>query len=430
MGYVGCVSGACFAAMGHQVVGVEPNPAKVNLINAGKSPVVEKGLDTLIARVVRNGAFTATDDWSKAVNESDLALVCVGTPSLPNGSIDLRFVQRVCEQIGTALAGLERRVTVVIRSTVMPGTIERLVIPTIERASGKQAGKDFGMCMHPEFLREGTSIHDFYNPPKIVIGQYDEASGQALAELYKGIPGVLRTELRIAEMVKYADNCFHAVKVTFANEIGNICKRINIDSHRVMEIFCKDTKLNLSPYYLKPGFAFGGSCLPKDLRAIIHEARATDLDIPMLSAVLESNSHQINDFINSLLVFKGRSLGFLGLSFKGGTDDLRTSPIVEVVESMLGKGYRIKIYDQHVSLARLVGANKDYIENEIPHLSRLMCSSARELVEQSDVIVISHRDDGFKPALNFLRHDQVIMDLVRITDRGCLNGCEYHGICW
>lgn len=313
----------------------------------------------------------------------------------------------------------------------MPGTMDNVVIPTLEKASGKKAGKDFGLCMHPEFLREGTSIYDFYNPPKTVIGQFDEESGKALAGFYKGIPGpMIQTDLKVAEMVKYADNCFHAVKVTFANEIGNICKEAKVDSHAVMNIFCQDTKLNLSPYYLKPGFAFGGSCLPKDLKAITHEARAMDLDLPMLNAVMESNNRQIGRVINKLIGYKGRSLGFLGLSFKGGTDDLRSSPIVEVIETMLGKGFSIKIYDQHVSLARLMGANKEYIEKEIPHISKLMCGSAKELVEQSDVVVVSHRDETFKQALGLLKSGQVLIDLVRIVDGKQLNGCEYYGLCW
>lgn len=431
MGYVGCVTGACFAELGHKVLGVEPNQVKVDLINSGKSPIIEKDIDTLMAKVVGAGSFVATSDWTAAIHDSELALVCVGTPSRSNGSIDLRYVQRVCEQIGTALASHPGRFTVVIRSTVMPGTMDSIVIPTLEQSSGRKVGRDFGLCMHPEFLREGTSIYDFYNPPKTVIGQYDEASGKALAALYTKIPGpLIHTELRVAEMVKYADNCFHAVKVTFANEIGNICKEANVDSHAVMNIFCQDTKLNLSPYYLKPGFAFGGSCLPKDLKAITHEARAMDLDVPMLNAVLESNSRQIGRVVNKLLSCKGRSLGFLGLSFKGGTDDLRSSPIVEVIETMLGKGFTIKIYDQHVSLARLIGANKEYIEKEIPHISNLMCSSARDLVEQSDVIVISHKEESFRQALEFLTPGKLVIDLVRIVDSNQWNGCEYYGICW
>jgi GDP-mannose 6-dehydrogenase len=431
MGYVGCVSGACFAEMGHTVLGVEPNPVKVDLINSGKSPIIEKDLDTLLLKVVQNGSFRATADWQQAIKDSDLAIICVGTPSRPNGGIDLRFVERVCEQIGAALAERSTRFTVVIRSTVMPGTLHGLVLPALEKASGKKAGKDFGLCMHPEFLREGTSIYDFYHPPKTVIGEIDKASGDALAGLYEGVEGpMIRTTLNVAEMVKYADNCFHGLKVAFANEIGNVCKEAGIDSHKVMEIFCQDTKLNLSPYYLKPGFAFGGSCLPKDLKAMIYEARHLEVEVPVLSAVLESNQRQIQKLINKLSAYKGRSLGFLGLSFKGGTDDLRSSPIVEVIESMLGKGYGITIHDRHVSLAKLMGANKEYIEKEIPHLSRLMCATAQELVEKCDVVVVNHRDETFKQALQHAKPGQVIIDLVRIADANQWDGCEYYGICW
>jgi len=431
LGYVGCVTGACFAEKGHQVLGVEPNPVKVDLINGGKSPVVEKDLDVLIARVVQRGSFRAVRDWAPAIRDTDLALVCVGTPGRANGSIDLSYVQRVCEQIGAGLASRPGRYTVVIRSTVMPGSMDGLVIPALEKASGKKVGRDFGLCMHPEFLREGTSIQDFHHPPKTVIGEYDPASGAALLELYAGTPGpVIRTALRVAEMVKYADNCFHALKVTFANEIGAICKQAGVDSHQVMDIFCQDTKLNLSACYLKPGFAFGGSCLPKDLRAIVHEAQSRDVEVPLLAATLESNRRQIQKLVDKLLGYKGRSLGFLGLSFKGGTDDLRSSPIVEVIETMLGKGFAVKIYDRHVSLARLMGANKEYIEKEIPHLSRLMCESAGDLVRLSDVVVVNHRDDAFRAALAELRPGAAVIDLVRIAEPGGFAGREYYGICW
>ena len=431
MGYVGCVTGACFAEMGHQVLGVEPNPLKVALINSGKSPIVEKDLDTLLSKVVKSGAFRATEDWADAIANTDLALVCVGTPSRPNGSIDLMYVQRVCEQIGAGLAKRDSRFTVVIRSTVMPGTLDSVVIPTLERASGKKVGSGFGLCMHPEFLREGTSIHDFYHPPKTVIGEYDVESGSRLAELYKGIPGpIIRTEIRVAEMVKYADNCFHALKVTFANEVGNICKQAGIDSHKVMEIFCQDTKLNLSPYYLKPGFAFGGSCLPKDLRAILHESRTLDVELPVMGAILESNRIQVLRVIRKLIGFKGKALGFLGLSFKGGTDDMRESPIVEVIEAMIGKGFAVQIYDRHVSLARLTGANKDYIQREIPHISQVLKDSLADVVSQSDVIVIANRDEAFLQALAGPCTGKTVIDLVRMFTPGPDFKGTYYGICW
>jgi GDP-mannose 6-dehydrogenase len=340
LGYVGCVSGACLASLGHNVIGVDSNQSKVDMVNQGISPIVEQDIDNLIKSVVKRETFSATSDWASAVKQSDMALVCVGTPQRSNGSIDLSSVTRVSEHLAKALRARHGYFLVVIRSTVLPGTVDQTVIPILEQHSGRTVGKDFGVCMNPEFLREGSSIHDFFHPPKTVIGQYDHKSGDLLAELYKHIDSpVVRTQIKIAEMLKYTDNSFHALKVTFANEIGNICKRFNIDSHKVMDIFCMDTKLNLSPYYLKPGFAFGGSCLPKDLRAITYEARRLDLDTPVLNAILESNKKQILKAVDKLIQFKGHRLGFLGLSFKGGTDDLRESPLVELIETMIGKGF-------------------------------------------------------------------------------------------
>jgi len=431
LGYVGCVSGACLVELGHEVVGVEPNQTKLNLINEGKSPIVETGLDALIEKAVRSGRFRATQDWRDAIESTDLAIVCVGTPSADNGSLDLLYVRRVAEQIGQALRKRERYFTVVIRSTVLPGTVKETVIPAIEQHSGKRAGADFGVCMNPEFLREGTSIHDFYNPPKTVIGELDARSGEALVSLYASLPGpVVRVPIHVAEMVKYVDNSFHALKISFANEVGNICKERGIDSHRVMEIFCLDTKLNLSPYYLKPGFAFGGSCLPKDLRALSYEARKHDLNLPVINSILESNRLQMVKVIKKLMEFKGQRLGFLGLSFKGGTDDLRESPIVEVIEALIGKGFAIKIFDPYVSLAQLTGANKEYIEKGIPHISRLMAGSANELVAECDVLVVGNRDEAFRKAMEAVRPTQTVVDLVRITDKPPANAREYYGICW
>jgi GDP-mannose 6-dehydrogenase len=430
LGYVGCVSGACLARMGHQIIGVEPNPTKVDLLNAGKSPIVEEGLDALIAETVREKKFFATSDCEKAIADSDLAMICVGTPSRSNGSIDLQYVERVCEQIGRAISKKENYFTVVIRSTVLPGTVEGMLLPILEEHSGKKAGADFGVCMNPEFLREGTSIEDFHNPPKTVIGELDSKSGNALAEIYRPLPGpTVRVPLRVAEMVKYVDNTFHALKVSFANEIGNLCKELVIDSHKVMDIFCLDRKLNLSPYYLKPGFAFGGSCLPKDLRALTHEGRILDLELPLLNSILQSNRLQILKIVKKLMEFRGSKLGFLGLSFKGGTDDLRESPIVEVIEAMLGKGYAVKIYDRHVSLARLMGANKEYIEKEIPHISRLICGSVDELMKSSDVIVVGNRSPEFADVTARARKDQTILDLVRIVETAPQSN-GYYGICW
>lgn len=431
LGYVGCTTGACLAELGHTVTGVEPNPAKVELINSGRSPIVEKGLEDLLAKQTAAGRFRATDDWTEAIRGCDIAMVSVGTPSKANGGLDLRFVRRVAEQIGDALRDVNRYVTVVMRSTMLPGTVEETVVPLLETHSGKRAGSDFGVAMNPEFLREGTSIEDFFQPPKTVIGQLDPASGEALAEIYRPLPGPkVRVPLRVAEMVKYVDNSFHALKVAFANEVGNIAKEFAIDSHAVMEVFCLDTKLNLSPYYLKPGFAFGGSCLPKDLRALTHEARTHDLDLPLLSSILESNRRQVARVAHRLLEYKGRSIGFLGLSFKVGTDDLRESPIVDLVEFALGKGFRIRIFDQHVSLARLMGANKEYIERQIPHISSLLETSLEDTVRASDVIVIANRDPSYRSALEGAQTGKTIIDLVRLFQPGPDFQGNYYGLCW
>ncbi len=432
LGYVGSVSGACLAQLGHEVIGVDANPAKVAMINQGQPPVIEAGLSELLASVTQSGAFRATEVWQDAIAASDVALVCVGTPSSPNGSLSTELVQRVSEQIGAALADHDGYFVVAVRSTVLPGTVERLVIPALEAKSGKVAGRDFGVCMVPEFLREGTSVKDFFSPPRTVIGEFDCRSGQTVAALFDGIEApLIRTRISVAESLKYADNCFHALKVTFANEIGNICKAADCDSHEVMKIFCLDTKLNLSPYYLKPGFAFGGSCLPKDLRALTYHAHSLDVATPLLDSILVSNKKQVERVTTLLQKYKGRSLGFLGLSFKHGTDDLRESPILEVIETMIGKGFQVGIYDEYVSIARLVGANKEYIQKEIPHVSSLMRSSAQELVGDSDVIVVSNNSEEFREVLSkAMRPDQVIVDLVRIVDdREALKG-EYHGICW
>jgi GDP-mannose 6-dehydrogenase len=431
MGYVGCVSGACLSSLGHSVIGVEPNRSKMELINSGKSPIVETDLDQLIETSVRSGRYHATDDWRAAIAETDIALVCVGTPSRANGSIDLRYVRRVCEQIGQALRDRKEFFTVVIRSTIVPGSVEDQLIPILERESGRKAGVDFGVCMNPEFLRESTSIHDFHHPPKTVIGELTPKSGELLAAIYAHLPApLIRTSIRVAEMVKYVDNCFHALKVTFANEVGSFCKELNVDSHQVMDIFCQDTKLNLSPYYLKPGFAFGGSCLPKDLRALTYEARSRDLELPMLSSILESNRRQIFRIANRILDHQGKKIGFLGLSFKAGSDDLRESPIVELVEFAIGKGFRLGIFDRHVSLARLTGANKDYIERQIPHISSLLRASVDELVAESDVIVISYKDKAFADALSGPCAGKTIIDLVRLVKPDPDFKGSYYGVCW
>jgi GDP-mannose 6-dehydrogenase len=429
IGYVGCVSAACFAHAGHDVLGVDVNPTKVNIINSGKSPIVEPQMNELIHDVVKSGKLRALTDSMEAVKASDVSLVCVGTPSKPNGSLDLGHVARVCEEIGAALATKDTHHTIVIRSTMLPGSIETVAQPALEKTSRKKAGKDFGVCVNPEFLREGTSVKDFYAPPFTLIGADDEETAKIVSGLYANIDApIFTTTIKTAEMVKYVCNCFHALKVSFANEIGNICKALELDSHEVMKVFCADTKLNLSPYYLKPGFAFGGSCLPKDLRAVSYKAKELDVEVPVLSAITATNKLQVERALDMVLSTGNKQVGVLGFSFKAGTDDLRESPMVTLIETLIGKGLELVIYDRDVSLARLFGSNKAYIEEEIPHIAKLMRGSIDEVLEAANTIVIGNRSEEFRQIESRLRPGQTVIDLVRLFDR--TSGDGYQGICW
>lgn len=430
LGYVGIVSASCLAKEDNVVIGVDPILTKVDLVNEAKSPIVEEGIAELIQEVVNKGALRATQDTMEGILSSEISLICVGTPSQLNGSLDLKYVRQVCEEIGLALKQKDEFHVVVCRSTILPGTMRNIVIPTLENYSGKKAGVDFGVCNNPEFLREGTAIYDYYNPPKTVIGQTDEKSGNMLAKLYERLDApLIRTKIETAEMVKYTDNVWHAVKVSFANEIGNVCKALNIDGHKVMEIFCKDTKLNLSPYYMKPGFAFGGSCLPKDVRALTYKGRSLDLELPLLNAIMPSNQMQVETGLRMITQLNSKKVGILGFSFKAGTDDLRESPMVEVIERLLGRGYDIKIYDKNVSLAKLIGANKDFLLNNIPHISSLMVDSIEDILKHSETIVVGNGSDEFKNINNQIQDEQIVVDLVRITENMSEQG-RYHGICW
>ena len=429
IGYVGCVSAACFAKEGHTVIGVDVNANKVQMINGGESPIVEAGIGPLLKEVVTSKRLSATTDTDTAVRDTDVSLVCVGTPSNPNGSLDLGYVTRVCEEIGAALKNKHGHHTVVIRSTMLPGTIESVVIPTLEKFSERQIGIDFGVCINPEFLREGSSLKDFYAPPFTLIGADDEETIKTVRSLYTGIDApVVATSVKTAEMVKYVCNCFHALKVSFANEVGNICKALGVDSHEVMDIFCQDTKLNLSSYYLKPGFAFGGSCLPKDLRAINYKAKQVDVEVPVLSAILPSNRQQIERAVEMVLATGKKRVGIFGFSFKAGTDDLRESPMVTLIETLIGKGLQLNIYDRDVSLARLFGANKEYIERQIPHIAQLMRGSIDEVLESSEVLVIGNKAEEFNEIEQKRNEGQVVIDLVRLFDKTSDDG--YQGICW
>ena len=430
LGYVGTVSCGCLAYAGHEVFGVDPIRTKVQLINAGQSPVIEANIGEIIAAAVKAGRLRATEDQDQAIRETELSFVCVGTPSQINGNLDVTYVRRVCEQIGQALKNKTTRHTIVIRSTILPGTMHGLVIPVLEESSGKKAGLDFSVCNNPEFLREGSAVTDFNFPPKIVIGELDRTSGDMLATLYADLDApLIRTDLRTSEMVKYIDNSWHALKIGFANEIGNLCKSLSIDSHKAMDIFCQDKKLNISPAYLSPGFAFGGSCLPKDIRALAYKAKLHDLQLPILCSILPSNELQVMRGLELIMEKRRKRIGVLGFSFKAGTDDLRESPMIEIIERLIGKGYDLRIYDKNVRVASLVGANRDFILNRIPHISKLMVENIDAVLNHAEVIVIGNNDPDFQAVPRHLRNDQCVVDFVRITDRRSENS-QYDGICW
>jgi GDP-mannose 6-dehydrogenase len=429
LGYVGCVSAACFASEGHKVIGVDVSQAKVDQIKAARSTIVEEGIADMVAQTVGAGRLTATTDVQAAVSGSEISLVCVGTPSRANGSIDLSYVVRVSKQIGAAIRAKGRWHTVVIRSTVMPGTIDTQVIPAIEEASGLRHGDGFAVCSNPEFLREGTSIKDFREPPFTLIGALQAAHAKPLVELYSSVKAPCHVvALRVAETVKYACNCFHGLKVGFANEIGNLCKVMGVDSHEVMRLFCEDKKLNISTAYLRPGFAFGGSCLPKDLRAIVHRGRVEDVPMPILEAVLDSNRRQIERAFHMVLAAGSKRIGVLGLAFKAGTDDLRESPTVSLVEMLLGKGCQVVIHDRDVARANIIGANREYVEREIPHLWSLMRANTAEVIAASDTVVIGNSSQEYR-ILGDALNGKMVIDLARAI-AGRTSDERYQGMCW
>jgi GDP-mannose 6-dehydrogenase len=430
LGYVGVVTAGCLARAGHVVVGIDIDGAKVELVNQGRSPIVEDGVEQLLADAVAAGQLSAASDPAAAVDATDLCVVCVGTPSRENGSIDLSQVERVCRRIGRCLRDRSDFFTVVVRSTVLPGTSRDVLVPILEDASGKRGGDGFGYCYNPEFLREGTAVADFFSPPKTVIAGSDERSRGVLRQLYGNLAApLIETDITIAETIKYADNAWHALKVGFANEIGAFCKALAIDSHEVMRIFCQDTKLNISASYLRPGFAFGGSCLPKDLRSIVYRSRQLDLELPILSAVQPSNELQIARTCQLIQRCRERRVGIFGLSFKAGTDDLRESPMMAVVERLLGKGYELRIYDRDLNLARLRGANLAFLLKRIPHISNLLDDTAEKVAEFAGVLVIGNDQQEHRDIVSRLPPSKTIVDLARVVNSGSLHN-EYHGLCW
>jgi GDP-mannose 6-dehydrogenase len=431
LGYVGAVSAGCLARRGHQVMGVDVNPRKVASVNDGQAPVLEPGLPDAIAEATQAGRLRATTDAAEAVRATDVSLVCVGTPSGSQGSIDLGAIERVCEDIGAALPGCERRHTVVIRSTVLPGTTEETVVPALERSSGLRAGRDFGVVMNPEYLREGSGVADFDSSEKTVIGQLDDASGDPIVEMYGEFADrIFRVPVRVAEAAKYVDNAFHALKVGFANEVGALSVEFGIDSHQLMEVFKADRKLNISAAYLTPGFCFGGSCLPKDLRALVHRAKGSHVDVPILESVLRSNEAHFGRTYDLLTANGRRRVGLFGLAFKPGTDELRESPFVELAERLIGKGYDLRIYDPSIHLPSLTGTNWDYIEEHLPHLKQLLAETAGEVVEHAETCIVASRHAEVAQALAGA-DGRMIIDLVRLPDTADLQRrAEYHGVAW
>lgn len=431
LGYVGSVSAACLANKGQYIVGVDSNKIKVDMINDGKSVIVEPELSTLTERAVASGHLRATHDVCDAIMNTDLSFICVGTPSQKNNSLDLQYVKRICEDIGQILKEKNEYHVIVCRSTMLPGSLRNVVIPILEKYADKTEGKEFSVCINPEFLKEGTAVFDYYNPPIHVVGTGDQRVRDILGDLNKlctNMPTVF-IEIEEAEMLKYANNIWHALKVGFSNEIGNVCKALGIDSHRVMEVFCKDVILNISPHYMKPGFAFGGSCLPKDLRAFLYASQRLNINLPIIGSILTSNRSQIDTAFDLVTAQGNKRVGVLGFCFKANTDDLRESPIVELIERLIGKGYELILFDKNVSESKLHGANRDYILNHIPHISQLMVDSIQDVMARSQTIIIGNNASEFEPVLDDIRDDQIIIDLVRIRKKHA-ESKQYMGICW
>ena len=429
LGYVGTVTAACLAELNHQVIGVDVDAEKVAAIDRGESPIVEELIGELIGAMQASGRLRATTDAAAAVAESEMSIICVGTPSAESGEPELGFVVRVSRQIGEALRDKRDYHTVVLRSTVLPGSVERAVRPALTRGAGRAPGEGYGLVFHPEFLREGSSVKDFRSPPKIVIGADDARAADAVSALYAGFDAPLFvTSIETAEMVKYADNVFHALKVVFGNEVGTLCKSLGIDGHAVMRIFCQDTRLNISPAYLMPGFAYGGSCLPKDLRAMNFLARQRSVELPIIGAIQDSNERHLRRALDLVLAQESVDVGVLGLSFKAGTDDLRESPLVELVERLIGKGRHVRIHDDNVSMARLRGGNKAYIEAKLPHISELLVADARDVIDGAAVIIVGAASPLYRELLEQER-DKTVVDLVRLWD-DTPDLPAYHGLCW
>ena len=431
LGYVGAVSLACLARDGHTVYGVDVDPAKLALIGGGKTPVIEEGMIDLMQQAVASGRVHVTPDVRLAMANTEISLICVGTPSAANGSQDQAAMLRLGRDLGACMREKKTPHTFVFRSTLVPGTVEEVLRPIMERESGKRDGIDFHLCFQPEFLREGSSIRDYDHPPFTIVGASCPAPLELLRKLFGHLPCQFHpTSLRSAEMVKYSCNNFHALKITFANEMARICEAMGVDPFEVMDLLCQDNQLNISKAYLRPGFAFGGSCLPKDLRATLYMAKMRDVEMPMLDGIVQSNQEHLSHAIRKVMASGKRRIGMIGLSFKSGTDDLRESPMVALAEHFFGKGLSLLVYDPEVNLSKLLGANRRFIEQHLPHIGCLMKSELESVIGESEVLVVALADNQVVEGLQrYLRDDQIVIDLAHLPDRDRLRG-EYLGLCW
>jgi GDP-mannose 6-dehydrogenase len=432
LGYVGSVSAACFASMGHKVIGVDVSKAKVETMNSGRTPIVEARMAELVAEAHKAGLLRATTDATKAVLESDVSFICVGTPSLRNGKLDLSHIEHVAREIGTAIRQKKSPQVFVLRSTVLPGTTETVALPILEKESGKKCGRDFTVCYNPEFMREGSAVADFLHPPYTILGASDANHLAPLRELYKNVPATLfETTIATAEMVKYWSNCYHALKVGFANEMGTLCKHLGVDAQAVTKIFTSDTKLNISPAYLSPGFAFGGSCLPKDLRAITYKAKELDLKLPLLESLMPSNAEHVDRAFEMVLNTGKKKIAQLGLSFKAGTDDLRESPQVQLIKRLMGEGLEVRIWDEDVSLGRLAGSNRQYIEEVIPHIGSVLTDDLESVLRGAEVVILGNKSASKDQLGKYLKPEQIVIDLIHLDAARRPQGAgKYEGICW
>jgi GDP-mannose 6-dehydrogenase len=432
LGYVGSVSAACFASMGHKVIGVDVSRAKVEMMDSGRTPIVEARMQELVTEASKAGRLRATSDPAEAVSNSGVSFVCVGTPSLKNGKLDLSHIQNVAREIGAAIRQKKAPHVFVLRSTVLPGTTETVVLPILEKESGKQCGEDFTVCYNPEFMREGSAVADFLQPPYTILGARDPRHLAPLRELYKGTPGTLyETTIPVAEMVKYFSNCYHALKVGFANEMGTMCKHLGVDAQAVAKIFMSDTKLNISPTYLSPGFAFGGSCLPKDLRAITYKAKELDLKLPLLESIMPSNAEHVDRAVEMVMSTGKKKIAQLGLSFKAGTDDLRESPQVQLIKRLMGEGLEVRIWDEDVSLGRLAGSNRQYIEEVIPHIGSVLSADLEGVLSGAEVVILGNKSASKDRLARYLTPAQIVIDLIHLDPSRRPEGAgTYDGICW